>query len=107
MTKILLPSLELTILIINFASTNLKIVLETLQIENFKRCLILLSTWQWKKFRNILGQVKLENKTIPKPSKLKEWSLCNNCVCHLVGYIMPCLSLSFKLANEKNFLMDL
>ena len=33
MTNILLPSLELTILIINFLSTNLKIALKTLQIE--------------------------------------------------------------------------
>ena len=36
----LLPSLELTILIINFLSTSLKIALETLQIEDFKRHLV-------------------------------------------------------------------
>ena len=37
MTKMLLPSLELTILIINFLSTNLKITLKTHQTENFKK----------------------------------------------------------------------
>ena len=41
MTKILLPSLELIILIINFHSTSLKIALKTLQIENFKKHLII------------------------------------------------------------------
>ena len=37
MTKMLLPLLELTILIITFLSTNLKIYLKTLKIENFKK----------------------------------------------------------------------
>ena len=37
MTKMLLPSLELTIVTINFLSTNLKIALKTLQIENLKK----------------------------------------------------------------------
>ena len=41
MTKMLLPSLELTILIINFVSTNLKIPLKTLQIEDFKNHLMI------------------------------------------------------------------
>ena len=36
-TKTLLPSVGLTILIINFLSINLKIALKTLQIENFKK----------------------------------------------------------------------
>ena len=39
-TKMLLPSLELTILIINFLSTSLKIALKILQIEDFKRHLV-------------------------------------------------------------------
>ena len=37
MTKMLLPSLELIILIINFFSADLKITLKTKQIENFKK----------------------------------------------------------------------
>ena len=37
MTKMLLPLLELTILIITFLSTNLNIDLKTLEIENFKK----------------------------------------------------------------------
>ena len=41
MTKMLLPSLELTILIINFLSTSLKTALKTLQIENFKEHLMI------------------------------------------------------------------
>ena len=41
MTKILLPSLELIILIINFLSTSLKIALKRLQIENFKKHLMI------------------------------------------------------------------
>ena len=41
MTKMLLPSLELTTLIINFLSTNLKIAFKTLQIENFKKHLMI------------------------------------------------------------------
>ena len=64
MPKMLLPSLELTILIINFLSTSLKIALKTLQIENFKKHLmikkILLTTRQPKKLRNLLVQAKFE-----------------------------------------------
>ena len=41
MTNMLLPSLELTILIINFLPTNLKIALKTLRIENFKKHLMI------------------------------------------------------------------
>ena len=44
MTKMLLPSLELTIRIINFLSTSLKIALKTLQIENFKKHLMIKNT---------------------------------------------------------------
>ena len=40
----LLPSLELTIRIINFFSTNLKIALKTLQKENFKNHLMIKNT---------------------------------------------------------------
>ena len=41
MTKMLLSSLELTIQIINFLSTSLKFALKTLQIENFKKHLMI------------------------------------------------------------------
>ena len=41
MTKMLLPSLEVTILIINFFSTSLKIALITYQIENLKKHLMI------------------------------------------------------------------
>ena len=44
MTKMLLPSLELKILIINFRSRNLKIALKALQIENFKNHLMIKNT---------------------------------------------------------------
>ena len=44
MTKISLPSLELTILIVNFPSTNLKIALEIPQIENLKKHLMTKNT---------------------------------------------------------------
>ena len=44
MTKMLLPSPELTILIINFLSTSLKIALKTLQIENLKKHLMIKNT---------------------------------------------------------------
>ena len=48
MTKMLLPSLELTIRIINFLSTNLKIALKTPQKENIKKHLM--TTKEIKKF---------------------------------------------------------
>ena len=41
MTKMLLPSLELTIPIINFLSTSWEIALNALQIENFKKHLMI------------------------------------------------------------------
>ena len=81
MTKMLLPSLELTILIINFLSTSLKIALKTLQIKNFKKHLMikkmLLTTRQPKKLRNLLVQAKFETKTIPKSPKLTRLFLCS------------------------------
>ena len=40
MTKMLLSSLELPVLIINFLSANLKIPLKALQIDNFKKHLM-------------------------------------------------------------------
>ena len=40
----LLPSLELAILIINFLSTSLTIALKTLQMENFKKHLMIKNT---------------------------------------------------------------
>ena len=48
MSKMSLPSLELTILLINFLSTNLKIALKTLQKENIKKHLM--TTKEIKKF---------------------------------------------------------
>ena len=105
MTNMLLPSLELTILIINFLPTNLKIALKTLRIENFKKHLMikkmLLTTRQPKKLRNLLVRAKFETKTIPKSPKLTGLFLCSNCVYHKAGYIIPCSSFSFKLTNGK------
>ena len=104
MTKILLPSLELTILIINFLSTSLKIALKTLQIENFKKHLmiknILLTTRRSKKLRNLLVRAKFETKAIPK-SPTNGLFACSNCVYHKAGYIIPCSSILFKLTNGK------
>ena len=106
MTKMLLPSLELTIRIINFLSTSLKIALKTLQIENFKKHLmikkIFLATRQPKKLRNLLVREKFETKTILKSPKLTGLFLCSNCVYHKAGYIISCLSFSFKLTSGKN-----
>ena len=101
----LLLSLDLTILIINFLLTSLKIELKTLQIENFKKHLmikkILLTTRHPKKLGNLLVRAKFETKTIPKSPKLTGLFLCSNCVCHKAGYIIPCSSFSFKLTNGK------
>ena len=104
MTKMLL--LELTILIISFLSTILNIALQTRQIENFKKHLIikkriLLTTRQPNKLRNLLVRAKFESKTIPKSPKLAGLFLCSNCVYHKAGYIIPCSSFSFKLRNGK------
>ena len=96
MTKMLLPSIELTILIINFLSTSLEISLKTLQIENFKKHVmikkILLTTRHPKKLRNLLVQAKFETKKIPKLPKLTGLFLCSNYVYHKTGYIIPCSS---------------
>ena len=110
MTKILLTSPELTILIISFLSTNLKIALKTLQIENFKKHLMiqkmLLATRQPKKLRNLLVRAKFETKTIPKEQKLVELFLCNNCVYHKAGYIIPCSSFSYNFYQWQNCYID-
>ena len=89
MTKMLLPSLELTIVTINFLSTNLKIALKTLQIENLKKKKrkVLLTMRQPKKLRNMLIRVRFETKTIPKSPKLTRLILCNNCVYHVLSLI--------------------
>ena len=96
MTKMLLPSIELTILIINFLSTSLEISLKTLQIENFKKHVmikkILLTTRHPKKLRNLLVQAKFETKKIPKLPKLTGLFLCSNYVYHKTGCIIPCSS---------------
>ena len=44
MPKMLLPSLELTILIVDFRSTSFKIALKTLKIENLKKHLMIKNT---------------------------------------------------------------
>ena len=62
---------------------------------------IFLTTHQPKKLRNILVQAKFETKTILKSPKLMGLFLCNNSVYHKAGYIIPCLSFSFKLTNRK------
>ena len=63
-TKImLLPSLELTILIIYFSLANLKTALKTLQVENFKKHLmtkeILLTTRQPKTLKNYFSRSEI------------------------------------------------
>ena len=63
MTKMLLYSLELTILISNFFSSNLKTALKALQIENFKKYLMTENTLYYtttKEFRNMLLHGKFE-----------------------------------------------
>ena len=49
----LLPSLELAMLIINFLSTNLKIALKTLEIENLKKHLMTKKTPYYMKTKVI------------------------------------------------------
>ena len=105
MAKMLLSSLELTILIINFPSTNLKIALKTLQIESLKKHLmtrkVTVTTRQPRKLRNMLVRAKFETKTIPKSPKLTGLFLCNNCVYDKAGYIISCSLFSFELINGK------
>lgn len=66
----LLPSLALTILIINSLSTNFKMVLKALQIEYFKKHLmtktILIIAQGPKKFKCMLVRAKFETNTITK-----------------------------------------
>ena len=72
MTKMLLPFLNITIIIISFLSKDLQIALRTLQVENFKKHLmskkILSTTRQPKtnKLRNMRVRGKFETKAIPK-----------------------------------------
>ena len=104
MTWTLLPSVDLTMIILNFLSTNLKIALKSRQIDNFKKHFTtkkLLTTWQSKKLRNLLIREKFETKTIPKLPKLTGLFFYNNCAYHKDGYIIPCLSFSFKVTNKK------
>ena len=49
----------------------------------------------------MLVRTKFETKTIPKSPKLTELFLCSHCVYHKAGYIISCLSFSFKLTNSK------
>ena len=106
MTKVLL--LELTIRIINFLSRSLRIALTTLQIESFKKHLmikkIVITTRQPKKLGNLLVREKLETKAIPKPPKLTGLFICSNCVYHKAGYIIPCSS-EYKEYKEKRYIL--
>lgn len=66
---LLLP--ELTNLIINFSSTNLKIALNALQIENFQSHLLTKNTLYYTKTqKNILVRAKYETKKLQKLPKL-------------------------------------
>ena len=70
MTKMSLPSLELTILIINFLSTNLKTALKKLPIGNFKKHLMIKNTPYYRTTKEIKKFVKnFETKIIPKSPK--------------------------------------
>ena len=63
-TKVLLPSLELAILIINFLSTNLKIALKSLQTENFKKHLMIKDTLYYmtaKEIKKFISTDKILN----------------------------------------------
>ena len=101
----LLPSLEVTILIINFLLTSLKIAINTSTNREPQKAFndkkILLTTQQPKKLRNLLVRAKFETKTIPKSPKLTGLFLCSNCVYQKAGYIIPCSSFSFKPTKGK------
>ena len=47
------------------------------------------STWQSKELQNMLERPKFETKTITKLPKLTGLFLCDNCVYHKTGYIIP------------------
>ena len=80
----LLPSPGLAILIINFLSTNLKIASKILQLENFKKHLMI------KKYHLLHdNQRNSKIKKSPKSPKLTGLYLCYNCVYHKVWYIIP------------------
>ena len=105
MAKILLPSLELTTLIINFSFNKFKDCITNTTNRELKKAFndkkILLTIRQTKKLRKLLVQAKFETETIPKLPKLTGLFLCSNCVYHKAGYIIPCPSFSFKLTNDK------
>ena len=67
----------------------------------FNDKIILLSTRQPKKLRNMLVQAKFKTKTISKSPKPTRLFLCNNCVYPKAGYIIPSSSFLFKLTNRK------
>ena len=87
-----------------FSFNKLK-TLKTLQIENFKKHLMIekysLLHDNQKKLRNLLVRAKCETKTISESPKLTGLFLCSNCVYHKAGYIIPCSSFSLKLTNGK------
>ena len=54
---------------------------------------IFLTIQEPKKLRNLLVRAKFETKTKTKVTKTKTGLfLCNNCVYHKAGYIIPCSS---------------
>ena len=101
--KILLPLLELTILIINFFSTNIKIALKSTAKKTYDTN-ILFTVRKPKKLRNMLVRPKFETKMISRSPELTGLFLCNNYVYHKAGYIIHCPSISFKLTNVKTVL---
>ena len=100
MAKTVLSSLELTILIINFSSTNLKIALKTLQIKNFKKHLMTKKCSLHRTTKEIQQNVKPKHPKIIIPLLF----LYNNCIYHNAGYTIPYSSFSFKLTNGKTVL---
>ena len=49
----------------------------------------------------MLVRAKFETETILESPKLTGLFLCNNCIYHKAGYIVPSSSFSFKLTNGK------
>ena len=66
---------------------------------------IIFTIAQPRKLRNMLVQANSETKTILKSPKLIGLFLCNNCVYHKPGEIIPCSSFSFKLNNWKTIVL--
>ena len=94
MTQVLLHSLELKILIINFFFSKFRNCIKNTRNRElqkaFKDKKILLNTRKPKKLRNLLVRAKFETKTNSKSPELTELFLCSNCVHHKTGYIIPC-----------------